>query len=96
MKVVLTLHGQKAVSAVKQLLFQSSTEADMWAKTWSATEQKKALLFVYVRKLKKNSVIGFKFCSPKGKDFSIVGEEHPYKDGVAKLKTVFQDSSLKL
>jgi hypothetical protein len=95
-KVVLTVYGNKAVSAAQELLFQSSADAEKWAKTWSAAEQKKAMLFVFVRKLKKNSVIGFKFYIPHRKDFSVVGEEHPYKEGLAKLRTVFQEPSLKL
>lgn len=96
LKVVLTVYGIKAVSAAQQLLFRSSAEAEKWAKLWSAAEQKKAMLFVFVRKLKKNSVLGFKFCSPKGGDFSVVGEELPYKEGVAKLRAVFQNKLMKL
>lgn len=95
-KVVLTVYGNKAVSAAQELLFQSSADAEKWAKTWSVAEQKKAMLFVFVRKLKKNSVLGFKFCIPYKSEFSVVGEEHPYKKGVAKFRAVFQKPSLKL
>ena len=87
-KVVLTLHGQKAVETMKQLLFESSEEADTWAKTWSSAEQNQALFFAVVQKKRKQNSMSFHLCLPKGEDFSAIGEKVSYEEGVAKLKMV--------
>ena len=91
-KIVTTLSGGKAIEAAKQFLFSSSSDADAWASQWSSAEKQKAFLFAYVRKLKSKSALGVKLCLPKGKDFSVVGEEHPYEKGHEKLKSILKDS----
>jgi len=87
-KIVRTVQGQKAVEMMKQLLFESSEDADRWAKTWSAAEQKQALFFAVVQKKRKTSTMSFHLCLPKGNDFSAIGENVSYAEGVKKLKMV--------
>jgi hypothetical protein len=81
--------GINAVNKAKKLFFRGDKkEAELWLKNRTINEKKKAIFFVYVRRLQKSEKVGFKFVIGDYETSSVVGEEHNYKTGIILFKQI--------
>jgi|SRR5579862_4761034 len=81
--------GINAINKAKKIFFRSDKkEAELWLRDRTINEKKKAIFFVYVRRLQKSEKVGFKFVIGDYETGSVVGEEHNYKTGIILFKQI--------
>jgi hypothetical protein len=76
------IKGKKGFDTAVEMLFQNDVSGGKeWAKNWSAQEKRKAIFFIYKRKLVSKFKIGIKLIVGEGDHVAIIGEEH-YADKI--------------
>jgi hypothetical protein len=76
------IKGKKGFDTAVEMLFSNDVSGGKeWSKNWSADEKRKAIFFIYKRKLVSKYKIGIKLIIGKGENASVIGEEY-YADKI--------------
>ena len=86
--IIKTFYGRNAVQKIKNLFFPKNKRASTkWASRWTNKEKSQSVFFVFLKKLKKNTYVYFKFIIGSGENLSVLGEVvRKYEAGIRKLK----------
>ena len=87
-KIVSIFKGKQAIDRIKRLFFpDSDKKATTWAKRWAPAEKSQAILIIYERTKKVNTIIGYQFIIGNLKTGSSLGSYwNDYDEGITELK----------
>lgn len=89
-KIVSIFKGKQAVERIKPLFFpDSDKKATTWTKRWTTAEKSQAVLIIYERTKKVNTIIGYQFIIGNLKTGSSLGSYwDDYNEGITELKSL--------